>query len=467
MALVSIIGVGLAGIAGFHGLHYYLGMYTTPAENERSNVHKKNRQSQSIMLSDSVIGTSAFERCDQLSHVVITPGVVSIGKNAFRYCRKLPEIHIPGSVAVIGPSAFEGCSVLETIEFGDLHYLSDMTEISARCFAHCSRLKQVVIPRSVTKIRQCAFFGCVNLKHIIIPESVVSIGLNAFSGCRKLETVTFLNTTNVVHIDPSAFSNCPKIKTITIPNTAKLDWQLASKYASEPSIPSNVIIHVTGCSSSDIQVVSNKLVFMAGLASCFNRFPKFVDGIKFRTLAGDTIVVSSIPKSQNDDPVDVRGVLAAELGQQPEDIYLVDGDVVLFRPSINVNVCTIMPDGSISRTTTCRLTTEHGAAEDEGEATTLEYATRTILHQHGLWLEDGIQVLHGRSGGHLSDVSRRHVTLADAGIDDGTLIIVNTSPMPLSRRTRASAYNLFAKITRTRRDNIDQWETISKSDINV
>ena len=50
------------------------------------------------------------------------------------------------------------------------------TEIGIWAFFGCSRLTQVIIPNSVTKICDYAFSDCSSLTEVTIPNSVTSIG---------------------------------------------------------------------------------------------------------------------------------------------------------------------------------------------------------------------------------------------------------------------------------------------------
>lgn len=63
-----------------------------------------------------------------------------------------------------------------------------ITEIDYRAF-FLSNYKEIIIPNSVTSIKQEAFCSCRNLKNIIIPSGVKEIGKAAFHGCSNLSNV--------------------------------------------------------------------------------------------------------------------------------------------------------------------------------------------------------------------------------------------------------------------------------------
>lgn len=54
---------------------------------------------------------------DQITSVVISPGITSIGQCAFEDCTNLTSITIPGSVTSIGPYVFDGCTSLNDIRY--------------------------------------------------------------------------------------------------------------------------------------------------------------------------------------------------------------------------------------------------------------------------------------------------------------------------------------------------------------
>ncbi|MBR4751866.1 MAG: leucine-rich repeat protein [Thermoguttaceae bacterium] len=139
----------------------------------------------------------------------IPAGVTSIG-GAFRHCSSLKTLVIPASVTNIGGYAFYGCSSLETLVIP-----SGVTRIGNNAFDGCSSLKKLVIPTGVTSIGDSAFSRCSSLKTLVIPASVTSIGDSAFNGCSSLETLVI--PFGVTSIGNKAFLGCSSLKTLTIP----------------------------------------------------------------------------------------------------------------------------------------------------------------------------------------------------------------------------------------------------------
>lgn len=168
----------------------------------------------SIAIPKSVmsIGDYAFSGCS-ITSVSIPEGATSVGDNVFRSCDKLTTADLKG-VTSIGGEAFYGCSSLTSIELGDgltligrqaFNLCDNLTEvkihsIEAWCnirysdigsvpLIHAHNLylngelvTEVIIPNTVTEIKDYAFYGCSNLSSVTIPESVTSVGDAAFAG---------------------------------------------------------------------------------------------------------------------------------------------------------------------------------------------------------------------------------------------------------------------------------------------
>lgn len=107
--------------------------------------------------------------------------MTSIGNMAFFHCTSLKSIQIPDSVTSIGESAFSGCSSLTSIQISD-----GVTSIGNGVFSSCSLLMSLVIPENVESIGDRAFSDCSLLESIIIPRSITIIKRSAFWGCKKL-----------------------------------------------------------------------------------------------------------------------------------------------------------------------------------------------------------------------------------------------------------------------------------------
>ena len=150
----------------------------------------------SVVVSPGVtsIGNLAFTRFSKLIHVDIADSVVSIGEGVFSECSSLTNITVPQSVTYIDANAFDSCTNLSSITLST----NNITSIRSHTFSGCSKLSSIVIPDGVTSIQSGAFFNCTKLTSITIPGSVTSIGSNVFDGCTSLNDIRYSGTSESV-----------------------------------------------------------------------------------------------------------------------------------------------------------------------------------------------------------------------------------------------------------------------------
>ncbi len=186
------------------------------------------------------INNNAFKNCTDLDGVTFSRYMYIIGNYAFQGCSDLTSVTIPtfdtnhdySNITTIGEGAFSGCSFLETVDLGSsvktigsyaFRNCTDMTSVyidnletwcdiefgdeSAnparyaytsfvgggtypRLYVGGTELKNLIVPNTVTAIKDYAFVDYRTLSSVTIPTSVNSIGKNAFKNCVGLETVS-------------------------------------------------------------------------------------------------------------------------------------------------------------------------------------------------------------------------------------------------------------------------------------
>lgn len=130
---------------------------------------------------------------DQITSVVVSPGVTSIGNLAFTRFSKLIHVDIADSVVSIGEQAFSDCSRLT-----DITVPQSVTYIGVKAFDSCTNLSSITLSNNITSIGTYAFNNCTNLTSITIPGSVTSIGSNVFDGCTSLNDIRYSGTSESV-----------------------------------------------------------------------------------------------------------------------------------------------------------------------------------------------------------------------------------------------------------------------------
>ncbi|MBR3570785.1 MAG: leucine-rich repeat protein [Oscillibacter sp.] len=161
----------------------------------------------------------------EFTSVIIPEGAESIGKFAFADCRNLESVTIYGEITSIGSSAFYGCQKLERLsnpdnapqEGFDVVIPDSVTTIKDGAFSGCASLKSVYVPDSVVKIQRYAFFSCNNIEKVRMSESVTFIGAAVFEGCHSLKEVTIPPL--VTSIPGSLFATCTSLTEFKIPES--------------------------------------------------------------------------------------------------------------------------------------------------------------------------------------------------------------------------------------------------------
>ncbi len=156
-----------------------------------------------------------------VTEVVIGEGVTSIGNYAFYGCSALTTVTVPNSVESIGKYAFGLCDSLKKVNISDVGAWCNINFgaktanplcCGAELFLNDALVSDLVIPESVTSIKDYAFEGCDFLNSVTIGENVTSVGYRSFYECTNLKSVVIGN--KVATIGAYAFNNCDQLSEV-------------------------------------------------------------------------------------------------------------------------------------------------------------------------------------------------------------------------------------------------------------
>lgn len=193
------------------------------------------------------IGKRAFENCSSLPSTEVQKllkGCTSIGEAAFYEGSKITTLSIPYTVTKIGNQAFEACTALTEVTFtgtdADKVQLSSLgekafkdcyklvnfnlqtetpnfTSMGDYCFERCHKLSTTAVNSNILHrfkgktINQGVFrCCCTGLTQVIIPSTITTIKNKGFHGTNALASLTFANRNGTLTIENSrAFSPEP------------------------------------------------------------------------------------------------------------------------------------------------------------------------------------------------------------------------------------------------------------------
>ncbi len=136
------------------------------------------------------------------------------GKVLEKYNGSAGDVIIPESVTVIKNNAFSGCKTLKSVTIP-----ASVKEIQQYAFCDCKALEQVNFSEGLQRIGRNAFYNCTALKSITIPGSIREISMLAFSCCESLEQINLPE--GLTKIGTSIFRGCCSLVTVKIPSSVE------------------------------------------------------------------------------------------------------------------------------------------------------------------------------------------------------------------------------------------------------
>lgn len=152
-----------------------------------------------LLLAMMAIGLWAFFACPRNNEAskpvtgatpwfTVSNGVLSFDESLYDGDSELvvPSKVNGQTVTAIGKGCFQKCRNLTTVILPDT-----VTEICQQAFSDCTNLRGIFIPEGVKSIDNAAFHNCLALEAIHLPQSLKALDDRAFSRCRKLVHVFY------------------------------------------------------------------------------------------------------------------------------------------------------------------------------------------------------------------------------------------------------------------------------------
>ena len=217
------------------------------------------------------IAAHAFERCPDLTEIIVPESVKVIECQAFGKCTSLVSVTLPAGLEEIGGTAFSGCTALKSIELP-----AGLKTLDWGAFSGCTALEECVLPDKLDKVSNLLFCDCTNLKKVTLGAGVKTIEGAAFAGCKSLKEI--LLNDGLEYISHQPFSGCDALVSLCLPASLKKlnytslafiladvryegtvdDWAKIEKVVPKGAKTKNGILvdfEVLHCSDGDIRAV--------------------------------------------------------------------------------------------------------------------------------------------------------------------------------------------------------------------
>lgn len=168
-----------------------------------------------------IIDECAFYDCSGIKLLKLPDSLEKIGRLAFGNCASVSDMYIGKNLNFADELFVWGCSKMEKIEVSPKNryyssldgilYNKKLTELCV-CPEKCK--EKVIVPKSVTTIKEFSFFECKNLKEVVFGKNVMYVDEGAFGGCQNLKFVEMNDS--VKKIRANAFSECASLEKIVI-----------------------------------------------------------------------------------------------------------------------------------------------------------------------------------------------------------------------------------------------------------
>lgn len=145
--------------------------------------------------------------------------ITAMDSDAFSHCGRLKDIYYMGTMA-------NWCDIsFANAEANPLHVGTYSNNHGVNLYIDNELVTDIVIPDTVTSIKDYAFYGYITATSVTLPNGLASIGKDAFAFCSKLESINVPD--GATEIAERAFYYCNGLKTVTLPNSITTIGEMA------------------------------------------------------------------------------------------------------------------------------------------------------------------------------------------------------------------------------------------------
>ena len=129
------------------------------------------------------IGEKAFMNAS-ISQIILPSTLKGIMLSAFEGCQNLTHIDLPEGLGYLGSSCFQNTAL------SSIAIPNTVVSLGCYCFKGCKNLVKISLGNRLSTIEYCAFEGCSQLTSLSLPDSLESISFQVFSGT-NIRTIIF------------------------------------------------------------------------------------------------------------------------------------------------------------------------------------------------------------------------------------------------------------------------------------
>lgn len=173
-----------------------------------------------------------------------------IGSGAFKDRASITKIVLPSSVTKIKNNAFEGCSLLN-----DIHLSTSIVFLGEAAFKDCIGLGEIAIAANISELPNQLLLNCKTLQNVYLHDNITSIGMEAFRGCHMLTSITIPTSTNVIR--EGTFQGCTNLTTVNLHDDIVVFEKnafISCTRLTTITLPSNLVKIGEFCFSSCVQL---------------------------------------------------------------------------------------------------------------------------------------------------------------------------------------------------------------------